>query len=108
MTTTISLDDFTSKVKRLIDEHAQQSGLPASELTNHIAQSLLWYGLEERQNAVPQQEAIPDQEAAGQPTLADVLAGQIGTVHSGRGDLSRNTGKAFAQLMVEKRKAGRL
>jgi len=41
-------------------------------------------------------------------TLAEALAGHIGTQHSGRGDLSQNTGKAFTRLMVEKRKEGRL
>lgn len=46
--------------------------------------------------------------AAPIQTLAEALAGHIGTQHSGRGDLSQNTGKAFARLMVEKRNAGRL
>ena len=41
-------------------------------------------------------------------TLAEALVGHIGTQHSGRGNLSQNTGKAFTRLMVEKRKAGRL
>lgn len=38
-------------------------------------------------------------------TLAKALAGHIGTQHSGRGDLSQNTGKAFTQLLMEKHKA---
>ncbi len=52
----------------------------------------------------------PGEEAPAPPkqSLAEALAGHIGTQHSGRGDLSQNTGKAFARLMVEKRKAGRL
>ncbi len=41
-------------------------------------------------------------------TLAEALAGHIGTQHSGRSDLSQNTGQAFTRLMIEKRKAGQL
>ncbi len=50
----------------------------------------------------------PDKATEEEPTLAEALVGHIGTQQSGRGDLSQNTGKAFARLMVEKRKAGRL
>ena len=58
-------------------------------------------------NSSPQE---PDQSAKEFParpkqTLAEALAGRIGTQHSGRGDLSQNTGKAFARLLMEKHKA---
>jgi hypothetical protein len=43
------------------------------------------------------------QEAPSPATLSDVLSGQVGTAHSGRGNLSRETGKAFAQLMAQKK-----
>lgn len=38
-------------------------------------------------------------------TLAEALAGRIGTQHSGCGHLSQNTGKAFTQLLMGKREA---
>lgn len=44
-------------------------------------------------------------EAQPEQTLAEALAGHIGTQHSGRGDLSQNTGKAFTRLLIEKRSA---
>ena len=52
----------------------------------------------------------PDQSAEEAParpkqTLAEALAGRIGTQHSGRGDLSQNTGRAFTRLLLEKHKA---
>lgn len=52
----------------------------------------------------------PETEESVPPTqtLAEALVGHIGTQHSGRGDLSQNTGKVFTQIMVEKRNAGRL
>ena len=59
--------------------------------------------------SAPEPES-PVEEGPARPkqALAQALAGQIGTQHSGRGDLSQNTGKSFTRLMVEKRKAGRL
>ena len=44
-------------------------------------------------------------EAQPKQTLAEALAGHIGTQHSARGDLSQNTGKAYTLLLVDKRKA---
>ena len=69
------------------------------------------YALELLDNVLSAPEPEPPAEevpARPKQTLAEALAGHIGTQHSGRGDLSQNTGKAFTKLMVEKRKAGRL
>lgn len=57
---------------------------------------------------VQEKFAVPGETPDDELTLAEALVGHIGTQHSGRGDLSQNTGKAFTRLMVEKRKAGRL
>lgn len=68
------------------------------------------YALELLNNVLSAPEPEPP---AGEPparpkrTLAEALAGRIGTQHSGRGDLSQNTGKAFTRLLLEKHEAGR-
>lgn len=67
------------------------------------------YALELLDRLLDEPEATsPVDAAAPKQTLAEALVGHIGTQQSGRGDLSQNTGKAFTQLMIEKRKAGRL
>ena len=67
------------------------------------------YALELLDDLLAEPEPLPEEAPTPpQQTLAEALAGHIGTQHSGRGDLSQNTGKVFARLMVEKRKAGRL
>jgi voltage-gated potassium channel Kch len=50
----------------------------------------------------------PTPDPAPQRTLAEMLQGRIGTVASGQGDLSQNTGKRFTEMMVEKHRKGRL
>jgi plasmid stability protein len=62
---------------------------------------------ERRFNSSPQEPDQLAEESRTRPkqTLAEALAGRIGTQHSGRGDLSQNTGKAFARLLMEKHKA---
>lgn len=97
MSITINLDP---EKEALLQERAARRGRNADEYLQEIV-------LERLDEPEPERvtEAIP---ALPQRTLAETLAGHIGTQHSGRGDLSQNTGKAFARMMVEKRKAGRL
>ena len=69
------------------------------------------YALELLDNALSAPEPEPlAKEVSARPkqTLAEALAGHIGTQHSGRGDLSQNIGKAFTRLMVEKHKSDRV
>ncbi len=67
------------------------------------------YALELLNRLLGEPEETDTEDVAGpKQTLAEALVGHIGTQQSGRGDLSQNTGKAFTQLMIEKRKAGRL
>ena len=92
MTITINLEP--EKEARL-RQKAARSGRPMEQ----IAYDFVLQGLDE-----------PEVENSAQPKqpLAEALVGHIRTQHSGRGDLSQNTGKAFTRLMGEKRKAGRL
>jgi hypothetical protein len=92
MTITITLEP--EKEARL-RQKAARVGRPAEQ----IAYDFVIQGLDEPDTETPNQN---------QRTLADALEGRIGTQHSGHGDLSQNTGKAFARLMIEKHSAGRL
>lgn len=95
MSITINLEPQKEEVLR---ERAARRGRDADGYALELLDRLL----EEPEQPVMGADAIPQQ------TLAEALAGHIGTQHSGRGELSQNTGKAFTQLMAEKRKAGRL
>ncbi len=95
MTITMNLEP--EKEAWLLEQAAR-----AGRKTDEYVQDLVLRGLPEPEKLVVDASASPRQ------TLAEALVGHIGTQHSGRGDLSQNTGKAFAKLMVEKRKAGRL
>jgi len=41
-------------------------------------------------------------------TLYERMKDVIGSVHSGRGDLSQNTGDQFYEILLEKKRQGRL
>jgi hypothetical protein len=96
MTITITLEP--EKEARL-RQKAARVGRPAEQ----IAYDFVIQGLDEPDTETPNQNQPPPVR-----TLADALEGRIGTQHSGHGDLSQNTGKAFARLMIEKHSAGRL
>ena len=56
---------------------------------------------------------IPDEPAVEGETMADFFKGYAGTINSsefvpGGANMSQDTGRKFAQLMVEKRKKGKL
>jgi hypothetical protein len=54
-------------------------------------------------------KARPASEAQPARTMADLFAGRVGVVAStGDGRLSENTGERFADILVEKRREGRL
>ena len=89
--------DFGPEKEALVWEKAARSGQKADERIYDLVSEWL-----EEPELDPAPQEVPAQ------TLAEALAGHIGTQHSGRGNLSQNTGKAFARLMVEKRKAGKL
>lgn len=93
MTITINLEP--EKEARLHRE-AARAGRPAEQLV----QDFVSRGLDESDSESSQQNQPQPVQ-----TLAEALAGRIGTQHSGRGDLSQNTGKAFARLLAEKHKA---
>lgn len=93
MTITINLEP--EKEARL-RQKAARAGRPVEQ----IAYEFVTRGLDE-----PDTEAPPQKQSPPVRTLAEALAGRIGTQHSGRGDLSQNTGKAFARLLLEKHKA---
>ena len=48
------------------------------------------------------------EEAAPEPTLAELFAGRVGRFHFGDANLSQDTGKKFAALVAEKKRRGRL
>lgn len=97
MTITINLEPEREAPLR---ERAARLGRDA----DGYALELLDKGLSEPEPEQPAGEAV----AQPKQTLAEALVGHVGTQHSGRGDLSQDTGEAFTRLMVEKRKAGRL
>ncbi len=49
-----------------------------------------------------------NERGAQEPSLYDRLKGIIGSVHSGRSDLSQNTGEHFYKILLEKKRQGRL
>jgi hypothetical protein len=55
-------------------------------------------------------EAEPQPNGTGEPpkSLADMLAGHIGTISGGGESFSQDTGRRFAEGMEAKRRAGRL
>ena len=84
MTITINLEPEKEAQLR---QKAARSGRPVEQ----IAYDFVLQGLDE-----------PEVEDPVQPkqTRAEALVGHIGTQHSGRGDLSQNTGKVFTRLIV--------
>jgi len=80
-----------------------QQALKAGKTPEQLALDLLDQRLTELQTSQPE----------GQATLLDFLAGHIGVVDSsehilGGAQISEDTGKRFAALMVKKRQEGRL
>ncbi len=86
MTITINLEP--EKEARL-----RQKAVHTGRSEEQIAYDFVMRGLDESDAESPQQDQPPPVR-----TLADALAGRIGTQHSGRGDLSQNTGKALTRF----------
>lgn len=95
MTLTLTLNPDR---ENLLREQARQAGLTLDEYAVRVLE----------QAALSDQPAAQTESEPPAQTLADMLAEHIGTVASGRGDLSQKTGAKFSQLMEEKRRAGRL
>lgn len=88
MTLSVRLDD---KTKRRLSQYARKQGLSQSEVVRMAIDALL-----NRRNAT----------ATG-TTLYERMKDVIGSVHSGRGDLSQNTGDQFYEILLEKKRQGR-
>ncbi|MEK6375792.1 MAG: ribbon-helix-helix protein, CopG family [Acidobacteriota bacterium] len=88
MTLSVRLDDDT---KRLLLRLARVRRISQSELVRRAIHALA-------------KEGFPDEET----TLYDRIKDVIGKVHSGRSDLSQQTGEDFRQILLEKKRAGRL
>ena len=88
---------LSQEIEEVLTKAAARQGTTPAQIVTDMVQEKF---------AVP--EETPGKAIEEELTLAEALAGHIGTQQSGRGNLSQNTGKAFTRLMVEKRKAGRL
>jgi predicted DNA-binding protein len=86
MTLSVRLDE---KTKRQLSRYARERGVSQSEIVREAIDALL------------------NRPAKGM-TLYDRMKDVIGTVHSGRGDLSQNTGDQFYEILLEKKRQGRL
>ena len=88
MTISVRLGD---KIKRRLSREARQRRVSQSEIVRQAIEAYL---------------------DAGQPgkgiTLYDRMKDVIGSVHSGRGNLSQNTGDEFHEILLEKKRQGRL
>ncbi len=88
-------------IEEVVSEHAEKQGTsPELYLLGELRQRYL--------PELPAQELPQDGE-----TMADFFKGYAGTIRSsefvpGGANLSQDTGKKFAQLMVEKRNKGKL
>jgi predicted DNA-binding protein len=88
MTISVRLDD---KTKRRLSRYARARGVSQSEIVRQAIDALLNGG------------AVHDGK-----TVYEKMKHLIGSVHSGRSDLSQNTGDKFYEMLVEQKRQGRL
>ncbi len=95
---------LTPEIESALAAQSQRPGLTSDEL----AQQLLLDKLQELE--VEQAPTELEEQAPTKPheTLADRFAGRLGVV-SGKGIVSaRNTGKQFTEILLEKRRQGKI
>jgi Arc/MetJ-type ribon-helix-helix transcriptional regulator len=88
MTISVRLDD---KTKRRLSRYARARGVSQSEIVRQAIDALL-----------------NRKGAATGSTLYERMKDVIGSVRSGRRDLSQNTGDQFYEILLEKKRQGRL
>jgi predicted DNA-binding protein len=88
MTLSLRLEE---KTKRRLSRYARARGLSQSEVVRQAIDALL-----------------NRQDTTKGTTLYERMKDVIGSVHSGRGDLSQNTGDQFYEILLEKKRQGRL
>jgi predicted DNA-binding protein len=88
MTFSLRLEE---KTKRRLSRYARARGLSQSEVVRQAIDALL-----------------NRQDTTKGTTLYERMKDVIGSVHSGRGDLSQNTGDQFYEILLEKKRQGRL
>ena len=96
--------ELTPEIERALAVQSQRRGLTS----DGFAQQLLLDKLRELE--VEQSATDLEEQAPTKPheTLADRFAGRLGVV-SGKGIVSaRNTGKQFTEILLEKRRQGKL
>ena len=87
MTLSVRLDD---KTKRRLSRYAKARGVSQSEVVRQAIDALL--------NGRAAHEGT---------TVYEKMKHLIGSVHSGRSDLSQNTGEKFYEMLVEQKRQGR-
>lgn len=102
---------LTPDIEQALQEQARQHGTTPEQLAlDSLRQQFVHTAPSSQpQNGKTQGDDVTQYEG----TLADLLADYIGVLHSGEyveggARMSEATGRAFAKLMVEKRKKGRL
>jgi len=88
MTLSVRIND---KTKRRLSQYARKQGLSQSEVVRMAIDALL-------------HRAAPTTGT----TLYERIKDVVGTVHSGRGDLSQKTGDDLYEILLEKKRQGRL
>ena len=88
MTLSVRLDE---KTKRQLSRYARVRGVSQSEVVRQAIDALL-----------------NREGTAKGTTLYERMKDVIGSVHSGRSDLSQNTGDQFYEILLEKKRQGRL
>jgi hypothetical protein len=95
---------LTPELEAALAHYSQQRGLTPDEL----AQQLLRDKLNELEQAASPAVTASDVFPESEGTLADLFAGRIGVV-SGKGIVSaRNTGQQFTEILLQKRREGKL
>jgi len=88
MTLSVRLDD---KTKRRLSRYAKARGVSQSELVRQAIDTYIGNG-----------------QAVKGVTFYDRIKDVIGSVHSGRSDLSQQTGDDLYEILLEKKRQGRL
>ena len=78
---------LSPEIERAVTAAAARQGTTPEQIVTEMVQ----------EKFVLPQDAVEEGLAEPKQTLAEALAGHIGTQSSGRGDLSQKTGKAFAR-----------
>lgn len=92
---------LTPEIESVLTTYSQQRGMTPDEL----AQQLLLDKLQELEDG---QEAVQFEAVGTGETLADRFAGRLGVVSSKNIVSARETGKQFAEILLEKRSLGKI